>query len=83
MKTTNNQVEVREKAAELMKELGHELLSDYEVTIGVAVRIAEWSNNKLIDDACEWLKSHIQGRGTVYILAEFRHAMEDITNQGK
>ena len=53
------QEEVRKKAAELMTEIGHELLSDYEVTTDVAVRIVEWSNKKVIDDACEWLKSHI------------------------
>lgn len=78
------QVEVRNKAAEFMTEIGHDILSDYEVTIGVAVRIAEWSNKKLIDEACGWLKSHIQGRDIDYILDDFRHAMEGhIIIQGK
>lgn len=75
------QEEVRKKAAELMTEIGHELLSDYEVTTGVAVRIVEWSNKKVIDDACEWLKSHIndylvKGRDIDYMFDDFRKAME-------
>lgn len=40
------QEEIRKKAEVLMTEIGHELLSDYEVTTGVAVRIVEWSNKK-------------------------------------
>jgi len=76
------QEEVRKKAAELMTEIGHELLSDYEVTTGVAVRIVEWSNKKVIDDACEWLKSHIndylvKGRDIDYMFDDFRKAMEE------
>lgn len=76
------QKEVRKKAAELMTEIGHELLSDYEVTTGVAVRIVEWSNKKVIDDACEWLKSHIndylvKGRDIDYMFDDFRKAMEE------
>ena len=65
-----------------MTEIGHELLSDYEVTTGVAVRIVEWSNKKVIDDACEWLKSHIndylvKGRDIDYMFDDFRKAMEE------
>lgn len=76
------QEEVRKKAEELMTEIGHELLSDYEVTTGVAVRIVEWSNKKVIDDACEWLKSHIndylvKGRDIDYMFDDFRKAMEE------
>lgn len=76
------QEEIRKKAEELMTEIGHELLSDYEVTTGVAVRIAEWSNKKVIDDACEWLKSHIndylvKGRDIDYMFDDFRKAMEE------
>ena len=76
------QEEVRKKAAELMTEIGHEFLSDYEVTTGVAVRIVEWSNKKVIDDACEWLKSHIndylvKGRDIDYMFDDFRKAMEE------
>ena len=75
------QEEIRKKAEELMTEIGHELLSDYEVTTGVAIRIAEWSNKKVIDDACEWLKSHIndylvKGRDIDYMFDDFRKAME-------
>ena len=77
------QEEVREKAAEFMADIGEsDLLSDYEVTTGVAVRIAEWSNKKVIDDACEWLKSHIndylvKGRDIDYMFDDFRKAMEE------
>lgn len=76
------QEEVRKKAEELMTEIGHELLSDYEVTTGVAVRIVEWSNKKVIDDAYEWLKSHIndylvKGRDIDYMFDDFRKAMEE------
>lgn len=76
------QGEIRKKAEELMTEIGHELLSDYEVTTGVAVRIVEWSNKKVIDDACEWLKSHIndylvKGRDIDYMFDDFRKAMEE------
>ncbi len=76
------QGEIRKKAEELMTEIGHELLSDYEVTTGVAIRIAEWSNKKVIDDACEWLKSHIndylvKGRDIDYMFDDFRKAMEE------
>lgn len=76
------QEEIRKKAEELMTEIGHELLSDYEVTTGVAVRIVEWSNKKVIDDACEWLKSHIndylvKGRDIDYMFDDFRKAMEE------
>ena len=75
------QEEIRKKAEELMTEIGHELLSDYEVTTGVAVRIVEWSNKKVIDDAYEWLKSHIndylvKGRDIDYMFDDFRKAME-------
>lgn len=75
------QGEIRKKAEELMTEIGHELLSDYEVTTGVAIRIAEWSSEKVIDDACEWLKSHIndylvKGRDIDYMFDDFRKAME-------
>ena len=76
------QEEVREKAAEFMADIGEsDLLSDYEVTTGVAVRIAEWSSEKVIDDACEWLKSHIndylvKGRDIDYMFDDFRKAME-------
>ncbi|MBR1526434.1 MAG: hypothetical protein IJ640_07225 [Prevotella sp.] len=76
------QEEIRKKAEELMTEIGHELLSDYEVTTGVAVRIVEWSNKKVIDDAYEWLKSHIndylvKGRDIDYMFDDFRKAMEE------
>lgn len=76
------QGEIRKKTEELMTEIGHELLSDYEVTTGVAVRIVEWSNKKVIDDACEWLKSHIndylvKGRDIDYMFDDFRKAMEE------
>lgn len=75
------QEEIRKKAEVLMTEIGHELLSDYEVTTGVAVRIVEWSNKKVIDDAYEWLKSHIndylvKGRDIDYMFDDFRKAME-------
>ena len=76
------QEEIRKKAEELMTEIGHELLSDYEVTTGVAVRIVEWSNKKVIEDAYEWLKSHIndylvKGRDIDYMFDDFRKAMEE------
>ena len=77
------QEEVRKKAAEFMADIGEsDLLSDYEVTTGVAVRIVEWSNKKVIDDACEWLKSHIndylvKGRDIDYMFDDFRKAMEE------
>lgn len=71
------------KSAEYMAEIGNsDLLSDYEVTVGVALRTAEWSNQKLIDDACKWLKSHIndyfvQGRNIDHMFDDFRKAMEE------
>ena len=76
------QEEIRKKAEKIMADIGqNDLLSDYEITTGVAIRIVEWSNKKVTDGACRWLKNHIndyftKGRDINYIVDDLRKELE-------
>ena len=68
------QEEIRKKAEKIMADIGqNDLLSDYEITTGVAIRIVEWSNKKVTDGACRWLKNHIND---YYIVDDLRKELE-------